>query len=331
MRALPKELRERPCVGPLRHPCALRALPAAAAALLLTGCGSASPAGPCSPLAEPRPLAEEVPESSGIVPASEPGLYWTHNDSGGEPQLFAVDEDGELRATIPVEGADNLDWEALAAGPCPHQDRCLYVADTGDNRLERDTVVVYRVPEPSPDGGEAEPGRLRADSLPVIFPHGPRDVEALFTLPSDAGSPWLHLVTKGRAGAIEQYRHPGPLQPGETVELERLSRMSGGRPLLPRMVTGAAATADGGLVAVRTYGELRFHTPDERGVLPREPVDRVSLRPLREPQGEAVAFEAAEDLLVLTSEAGPGGGSGTLSRLRCRLPGPDPPSPRPGR
>lgn len=266
----------------------------------------------------PHPLPPEVPESSGVAPGGDgPDVLWTHNDSGWDPELFAVDRQGRLLATVWVEGAGNLDWEDLAAGPCPDGGRCLYIADTGDNRLVRDTLVVYRVPEPGLDDDRTR----RADSLLITLPDGPRDIEALFLLPApDEGSEEmeLHLVTKGRAGPVEQYRHPGPLRAGEAVEVERIARLTDRRPLLPRMVTGADATSNGSLVAVRTYEDLRFFRPEPEGALAGSPVAVVNLRPLREPQGEAVAF-SGDDGVVLTSEAGPGGELGILNQLRCRL------------
>ena len=287
---------------------------------LLAGCGaSLATGGPCSQGVS-RPLPPEVPESSGVaVSRVHDGVYWTHNDSGWEPELFAVDEDGARLATVQVDGAENRDWEDLAIGPCDGQESCLYIADTGDNRLVRDTLVIYRVPEPPLEDG----AEVAADSLPLVLPDGPRDIEAVFFLPgapSDAGRPTegsLHLVTKGRGGPIKQYRYEGPFRAGETAEVEKVARLSDRRPLLPRMVTGAAATSDGRRVAVRTYESLHFFRPQASGALPRDPLATVNLKPLGEPQGEAVAFGPG-DQMVLTSEAGPGGDRGVLTHLRCR-------------
>jgi hypothetical protein len=258
-----------------------------------------------------------------VVPASgRPGVFWTHNDSGWDARLFAVDTSGRLVATLQVTGARNRDWEDLAAGRCaPESDRrCLYIADTGDNLQRREDPAIYRVPEPEPVDGATEP----ADRIPLRLPHGPRDMEALALLADGTAL----LITKGRGHPVEVYRTEEPIigwQPTsgdgaqerpEPLGLERIQTLTARPPLLPRMVTGAAATAAGDLVAVRTYETLRFYRPRASGRLEPVPGGWVNLRPLRERQGEAVAFLDGSRL-VLTSEAGPGGERGQISVLRC--------------
>src|SRR5688500_18219021 len=63
---------------------------------------------------------ERITESSGIVAsATQPGRYWTHNDSGGDPIIFCLEEDGRSCGTVTIEGADMVDWEDIARGPGP--------------------------------------------------------------------------------------------------------------------------------------------------------------------------------------------------------------------
>ena len=59
-----------------------------------------------------------VKESSGIVASHQnPGLYWTHNDSGGGPKLYALDADTcETVAVLSLRGVPAKDIEAIAAG-----------------------------------------------------------------------------------------------------------------------------------------------------------------------------------------------------------------------
>ena len=64
-------------------------------------------------------LPQEVRESSGLAQsARDPGLFWTHNDAGGDPTIYAVDEEGALRGLVRVTNAELRDWEDIAAGPC---------------------------------------------------------------------------------------------------------------------------------------------------------------------------------------------------------------------
>lgn len=267
---------------------------------------------PCEPEGPLRPLPAEIHESSGVVASpTRPGVFWTHNDSGGDARIFAVDADGGLLGVVRVTGARNVDWEDLAVGPCG-EGHCLYIADTGDNREVRTDPAIYRVPEPSPD----DEATLPADRFPVRFPHGPRDVEAIYLLPEER----LFLVSKGRSHPVEVYRVPAPLaMPEEPLGLERIQTLTRLSPALPRHVTGGAATPDGSVVALRTYETLRLYRPDEEGRLEEVPGSLVNLRPLREPQGEAVAFLPGRRF-VLTSEAGLGGTYGAIGFLRCGSP-----------
>src|SRR5919107_911116 len=93
---------------------------------------------------------ESINESSGLVASrTSPGVYWTHNDSGDGPFIYALDTRGQSLGTFRVTGATNRDWEDIAAGPGPQPNRpYLYVGDIGDNDSKRNEVVVYRVPEP---------------------------------------------------------------------------------------------------------------------------------------------------------------------------------------
>lgn len=277
----------------------------------MVGCSPAfvGPTSPCTLAADPALLPAVIHETSGVVlSARHSGVFWTHNDSGGDPVLFAVDAQGELLATVRVDGARNEDWEDLAIGPCS-EGSCLYIGDVGDNSELREDPAIYRVPEPDLEDGITS----QASRFPVRFPDGPRDVEALYLLPDER----IFLVSKGRNHPVEIYRAPAPLfDPGDPVALERIQQLSRISPALPRHVTGGSATPDGQLVVLRTYETLQIYRVDESDRLQPIRGGRVNLRPLREPQGEAIAFLDGQRL-VLTSEAGPGHERGMIALLDC--------------
>ena len=301
-----------------------------AAAGLLAGCGAGEPevalaerlpGSPTPPAADApvcraveagRPLPDEARESSGLAQSRrDPSLFWTHNDAGSGPDLFAVDADGRLATRVAVQGAEAADWEDLESGPCDAGD-CLYVGDIGDNDAERERITVYRVPEP----GVGATTSARAEALHARFPDGPRDSEGLFLLPSGD----LFVVTKGRRGPVELYRYPSPLRPGRTATLERV------RELFPEpesgddRVTGATASPDGRWVAIRSYRTLYLYPAAELvGGGPVEPTE-VDLGPLGEAQGESVAI-SADGTIWTTSEAGGKKERPLRFRLQCTFPG----------
>lgn len=252
-------------------------------------------------------LPPEVRESSGVaISTREPGVLWTHNDSGGEPVLYALDTAGRLIGQVTIDGVENVDWEDLSAGPCPAGE-CFYIGDIGDNHRRRREIVVHRVPEPS-----AADSRISAvESFPMRYPDGAHDAEALFILPPDR----IHVVTKGGEGPVAIYRYPGPLR-SEVVELERVRILAPGPTSPFDQVTGADASRDGERVVIRTYRSLRIYRTAELLEGSASLPISVDLEALGEAQGEAVAL-GPNDSVVLTSEAMSDILPGTMSILRC--------------
>ena len=123
--------------------------------------------------------APAIAESSGLVASRvHAGVFWTHNDSGNPPELFAVTAAGKLLRTYAV-AAKNVDWEDVAI-----DDRGrLYLADVGNNGRDRREVYVHAVAEPDP--AAAPPPAGRAAALPVErtwtlrYPGQPFDAESL--------------------------------------------------------------------------------------------------------------------------------------------------------
>ena len=122
-----------------------------------------------------------ISESSGIVASRKhPGVFWTHNDSGNGPFLFAITREGRLLAEFPVgSSARNNDWEAISADDAGH----LYIADIGNNDLKRDRILVYRVAEPDPGavGKRGKGPTLKVNQvLRLKYPDKPFDAESFF-------------------------------------------------------------------------------------------------------------------------------------------------------
>ncbi len=257
-----------------------------------------------------------VLESSGVVVSrAHPGVLWTHNDSGDGPYLYATDLKGSDRGRLLVPGADAIDWEDLARGPCPARaGTCLYVADTGDNLEARPSVTVYAVPEPDPPVGPGD--TLRTTAAPVIlrlkYPDGPHDVEAVYVSPLDTA---LYLVTKGRTGRIRVYRVPRPDWGARDIVAATRVQALDMEPNAEagRWVTGAAIRSDGRLVAIRTYSEIYFFRPGVGGRL--HPTGRACNIAGLERGGEAIDF-LDDSTLVLTSDAD-GKRGAPIHTLRC--------------
>jgi hypothetical protein len=274
----------------------------------------------CEVLEKGGALADGLAESSGLAESrTRRGVYWTHNDSGNESEVFAIAVDGRQLGRVKVEGAANRDWEDVAVGRCPAGvGDCLYLADTGANALGgggaakgggQHAVRLAVLPEPHPGAPAA-----RAREYQAVFAGEPADIEALALLPDGR----IYLVSKGIGSEVELYRWPTPLVEGRPATLERIRRLAPGAAEIGDRVTGASVSPNGKWVAVRTYAALAFFRTAEL-LGSGGPFAQLDLEPLGEAQGEAVSL-ADDGTVVLTSE-GPGHSlPGTIAHLRCVLP-----------
>ncbi|MGI6394369.1 MAG: hypothetical protein ACOX2F_06525 [bacterium] len=90
----------------------------------------------------------DLMEISGVaVSYINPGILWVHNDSGGEPALFAIRYDGSIAAKLTLVGIENIDWEDITLAHCGCFE-CFYIGDIGDNLLKRDDYSIITVLEP---------------------------------------------------------------------------------------------------------------------------------------------------------------------------------------
>ena len=242
-------------------------------------------------------------ESSGLaISRTYPGVYWTHNDSGDRPHLYAINATATLLAIFDVEGAEAVDWEAMALGRCPGTGgtSCLYVADIGDNGVNRELVTIYVVEEPDPSVGDGTVALLGTVSF--VYPDGPHNAEAL-AITADAD---LVVITKERSRTTWLFEILAGDVGTAVVDGGMLTLGAGRRlpirpdPVVGRLVTGAALNPDGDTLAVRTYSEIYFFRWPVSD--PPELAADVCFLGELEPQGEAVAFDE-DGRLTLTSES----------------------------
>jgi hypothetical protein len=237
-----------------------------------------------------------------------PGVYWTLNDSGNSPTVYAVDDQGRSRGTLRVEEAENVDWESMQVGPGRDGGgSALYIGDTGDNDRERREIVIYRVPEPEPaqPGARSSNGRTSdAEAFKVQYPNGPRDAEGLLVHPKSGE---ILVVTKEVLGRAGIYRVPLPLDARKTVKMDRLAEVDMARVGVKiDVVTDATVSADGRLVTIRTYGSaLEYDVPPGAPLASIwEQTPRVA-RLDDGSQGEGITYRADAGALITIGENTP--------------------------
>ena len=252
-----------------------------------------------------------IDESSGLAASRRnPGLLWTHNDSGDEPFVYCVDLKGASCGAWRVTGAEAWDWEGMAAGPGPRAgEPYLYLGDIGDNLDQRTEIIVYRIPEPAAGGGGPVPTKAApavtppAEALRLRFPDGPHNAEALAVHPTSGD---VYVITKD-AQSAKVYKAVAPLDPARPatmVQLGTIRLATGSRGL--EQVTGADISPDGRRVAVSTYAqgyELEVPATGPFDDVWSQTPTVVNLGPRI--QGEAVAYRLDGRALLTTSEVSP--------------------------
>ena len=158
-------------------------------------------------------------ETSGIAASrTAPGVIWAHNDSGDNPNIYAVGPEGEDLGSFTIDGGVAFDWEDVAIGPGPDPIRSyLYVGDIGDNfRIRQGQITVYRILEP-------EPASMAAlipaeEAITLHSPDGPHDFEALFVADES-----IYVATKDRETTLV-YRTASPIDGASSVDLRARRR-----------------------------------------------------------------------------------------------------------
>lgn len=235
---------------------------------------------------------EALSEISGVAASrANAGTYWVHVDSEGPSAVWAIDGTGATRGRVTLTGATNVDWEDISVGPGPVAGTSyLFVADIGDNGLDRKNIQVYRLPEPAL-GATSAP----FDVVTLRYPDRAHNAEAFFVHPTTGD--W-YLLTKEANGPSVLFRARKPGAGASTVTLEQLGSLD----VTPDLVTAAAFAPDASAFVVRTYLSVRVFPildgdvaaalgrPDCRG--PR----------VRDAQGEAITFTTDGSALVTLSE-----------------------------
>ncbi len=248
-------------------------------------------------------------EGSGVVVSpSTPGLLWALNDSGNDPDLFALTPQGHVRGVVRVQGAKNRDWEALGVGPCP-EGQCLYAGDVGDNEGHRKSLQIYRVAEPVVPTGIGSV--TTAAPIIVRFADGGHDVEAMYVAPDTS----IWFITKRPTSRQDGSKRP--------VHLHRLMRaqwstevplaIEDSLPITPEDGMGRDWVTDASLstpdstgkrrLVVLTYGAVYVFEVDALSGKPGALVQRCAI-PVNERSAEGITWLPDRRVLLLSEGVG---------------------------
>ena len=260
-----------------------------------------------------------VSESSGLARSGrDDQLLWTHNDSGDSPRMFAFTRQGELWATLTLQDAKAIDWEDMCSFTRDGKS-WLAVADVGDNGTSRKHVTIYLTEEPivsNPDS-PLKSGKFATRmtskvqvEVQVRYPDGPQNCEAI------AYDPWRQQFI---LASKERFRSRIYAVDFDLVRRKQESTARHmGTVTLP-LVTGAAISDDGRLLALATYGPTCLLRRDSKvdweaasveerreavwNLSGSSEMELIPAPPRR--QGEAVCFDKHGKQILMTSEGSP--------------------------
>jgi hypothetical protein len=250
-----------------------------------------------------------ITESSGLAAsARSDAWFFTHNDSGDGPVVYAVDRMGETLADWRLEGASALDWEDMAQAPGEGKQPALYLGDIGDNLEFRPLISIYRIREPQPD--PAHPGThgiaKAVTRFDLFYEDGPHNAEALLVHPrsgqifvvTKSGRPCGIYATDGPPRAAE----PNRLRKVASLDLAALSSAPAAAAAEGLLVTGGDISPDAARVVLRTY-LAAYEWPVVNGNVAAAFRGRPAAIALPEtPGGEAIAYSRDGRSLLVSSE-----------------------------
>ena len=238
----------------------------------------------------------EINEASGLVASrSNPGVLWTHNDSGGGNFIFAMNELGQHLGIYTIDGVTNRDWEDMAIGNNPDTGIPeIYLADTGDNQLNNQIKYIHIVPEPevSPTQNATAVQLTSSHTISFIYPDNENyDSE---TLLFDQRTSTFFIITK---------RHTGDTATSEKIfslnyiltEATQVATYVGTveipiDELVNQGATGGDISPDGNFILIKNYQNIYMWERKNMSIAQALSQPYIEVPYIMEPQGEAVAW-----------------------------------------
>jgi hypothetical protein len=243
----------------------------------------------------------EIAESSGIVASRcNENVLWTHNDSGDDALIFALNKSGKKLATYKVANAKNYDWEDIATSKETDGKCFLYIGEIGNNKRTKSEMTVYKIIEPKVSGEITNSTKKspiateQAESIKFKYPDGNYDSESLMIHPKTQD---IYVLTKSLVGASVVFKV------GKKSIAEKVADVS--VPAVPSgFLTGAEISPDGTRIIICDYFNayeivLSKNAKDFNEIWKQKPlVIELSERK----QGEAICYSADGKSIIATSE-----------------------------
>ncbi|EOZ97035.1 putative integral membrane protein, putative [Indibacter alkaliphilus LW1] len=234
-----------------------------------------------------------IDEASGLAFSQKhENLIYTHNDSGGDPIVFMIDNKGKSQGQIVLEGASNRDWEDIAVGPGPTKGQSyVYVGEIGDNNAVYPEIKIFRFAEPSTLQAEI---KVKPEVLTLVYPDGPRDAETLMV---DPLSDDIFILSKRDSSNVLYKTSRKNFGKKEKIELEKVMKLDF------TMSVAGDISVDGSQILIKNYLMVFYWTRNPGESIPEALSRKPAILPYKpEPQGEAIGFHTSGKSYFTLSE-----------------------------
>ncbi len=144
--------------------------------------------------------SQALPEASGIAVSTDGKKLYHVNDSGDGARVFSSALNGSEFLEHKIEGFHPKDVEDLGMGPCGVGINCLFVADIGDNKRSRKSIMIAVLREKD----LASNGSVKVyKTLKLKYADGPHNAEGFAVHPNGD----IFILTKEYA---DKYTQPRP-------------------------------------------------------------------------------------------------------------------------
>ncbi|MBX2952843.1 MAG: PE-PGRS family protein [Leadbetterella sp.] len=233
-------------------------------------------------------------EISGMVSSFRfPGHLWVQEDSGNEPRIDLIRNDGTHIRKVSFSGA-NRDWEDISIGPGPENGKnYIYLGETGDNNAVYGDYYIYRFEEPT----EGQNSIDNYDTIHFRYPdNASYDAETVMVDPLTRD---LYVVTKAQLN-VRVYRLP---YPQNTTGLTVAEYMGAIKYFL---IVAGDVSPDGSEVLLKSYNAIYYwkRKPGESLYQVLSRAHDLSAPYTVEPQGESVCWSTDARGYYTISEQG---------------------------
>ena len=85
-------------------------------------------------------LPKKLKEVSGITLSKDKKTIWAIEDRGNKNAIYGLNDSGQIVAKVPVENAENTDWEDIISDPQGN----VYIGDFGNNDNDRQDLAILK-------------------------------------------------------------------------------------------------------------------------------------------------------------------------------------------